>query len=552
MMSSGVEPPLPQEMILTLRIDRGLNEHSIETDFLRDFYGAAFSRLSAQDISDALDRAARDKRVRGVVFTLESGPFDVAQVQDVRAAIRKLRAAGKFAYVYSPSYAEAGSGMGAYYLASAFDEIWMQPIGMVDISGFDASGPFFRRLLDKWGVNPQFYQRKAYKNVMENLTRTGLSDPSREMLQSLVGNLMDQMHADISAERTVNFRALVNDGIFMDEDARKARLVDQLGSYDDMLQKARGQDKTRTVTLARYYNQTNPKKAERNLRPATVGIIYANGAIVADDRSPGFGGGGDVAAANRISDAIMRTARAQNVDAIIMRVNSPGGSPTASETIRRAVKYALDRDIPVIVSMGPMAGSGGYWIATDATRIFAMPATLTGSIGVASGKMDFSGLMQKLDVTWDGVTVGDRAQIWSPVHPFNPAEDAVMNKMMDSLYDAFITRVAEGRKMDKDVVDKIAGGRVWTGAQAVEIGLVDQLGSLGDAMDYVATTLGHESRHDLNVVRLPRPRTPFDRILKMLDLEVMMDRVATALIQRFEKASQPRLSLYDPALDVGF
>lgn len=540
------ETPLPERMVLNLRLNTGLSEYSPDADFLRELYGPAFGRLNTQDMIDAIDRAAHDKRVVGVIVTIESGPFDLTQVQDLRQAIKRFRAAGKTANAYSPSFAEAG--MGAYYLAASFDNIWMQPVGMVAIPGFDAQMPFFRDGLGKVGVTPHVYQRKEYKGVMENLSRSSLSDPGREMLSSLLGDLMAQMNTDISADRQIDFRALVDRGLFLDEEAREAGLIDRIGYFDEVRQAAVGRSAARIVSLSRYRGQTVARDKQHG--KTKVGIVYAQGAIVADDRSSSFGGGSDVAAANRISEAIIRTVRDDTVEAIILRINSPGGSPTASETIRRAVAYAVKRDLPVIVSMGPAAGSGGYWIATDATHIFALPATLTGSIGVASGKMDFAEMMTKIGVNWDGVTLGANADLWSFTRPFSPSGDRLMNNMADALYDAFIDRVATGRKLDREQVEAIARGRVWTGQQAKANGLVDDLGGLSDALDHTARMLGLADRHDLTLSHLPRPKTPFDRFLELINVEVMMDRIAHAAMKRMEQAAMPKVMAHDPLLEI--
>lgn len=545
------ETPLPDRMVLNLRLNNGLSEYSPDADFLRELYGPAFGRLNTQDMIDTIDRAANDKRVIAMIVSIESGPFDLTQVQDLRQAIKRFRAAGKTAHAYSTSFAEAG--MGAYYLAASFDHIWMQPVGMVAIPGFDTQMPFFREGLGKVGVTPHVYQRKEYKGVMENLSRSSLSDPGREMLSSLLGDLMAQMHADISADRTtesrtVDFRALVDRGLFLDNEAREAGLIDSTGYFDEVRQSAIGRSGARIVSLSRYRGQTVAR--DKHHGKTKVGIVYAQGPIVADDRSSGFGGGSDAAAANRISDAIIRTVRDDSVEAIILRINSPGGSPTASETIRRAVAYAVERDMPVIVSMGPAAGSGGYWIATDATHIFALPATLTGSIGVAAGKMDFAELMTKIGVNWDGVTLGNNADLWSFTRPFSPSGDRLMNNMADALYNAFIARVATGRKLDPEQVEAVARGRVWTGQQAKANGLVDEIGGLSDALDHTARMLGLDSRHDLALVHLPRPKTPFDRFLELMNVEVMMDRIVHAAMKRMEQATMPRVMAYDPLLDI--
>lgn len=551
--------PLPEKMILTLRLNDGLSEYSPEDDFFREFASATDMRLSIQEIVDALDRARNDDRVRGIAVMIEGGSFDIAHTQELRAAIKRFRAAGKPAWAYSPSYAEAGAGgMGSYYLAAAFDEIWVQPVGMVALAGFDAQSPFVLDALKKIGVNPQFYQRKEYKSVMENMTRSSMSPENREMISSLLSSITGQIMTDIRADRRLGvdaMSAILNKGVLTDSESLSAGLVTRV-DYPDILvavlkQKlaAGGDEKLiKTISLSRYNNHHTDKAVPPNA--PVVGIVYAQGSIVADSSSGGMGG--SVAGADRIASAILRSVRDRDVKAIILRIDSPGGSPTASETIRRAVAHAVEKNIPVIVSMGPMAGSGGYWIATDATRIFAMPATLTGSIGVASGKMELSGLMEKIGVNWDGVKIGENADLWSFTKPFTPGGDERMNVMMDSMYSAFIQRVSAGRKMPAAAVEKIAKGRVWTGAQALDIGLVDELGGLDSAMDYTAKVIGVPDRTALSVEHLPRPKSPIDRILRLMKMEVLMGHAGSALMKSVEQAAAPKIMVYDPVLNTGF
>ena len=558
MVVGSYNAPLPDKMILTLRLNDGLSEYSPEDDFFREFASASDMRLSVQEIINILDRAHNDDRVRGIAIMIEGGTFDIAHTQELRAAIKRFRATGKPAWAYSPSYAEAGTGgMGAYYLAAAFDEIWVQPVGMVALAGFDAQSPFALDALKKIGVNPQFYQRKEYKSVMENMTRSSMSPENREMISSLLSSITGQIMTDIRADRRLGVEAMsnvLNKGILTDAESLSAGLVTRI-DYPDILvaalkQKlaAGGDEKSiKAISFARYNHHA---AADAGPDAPVVGIVYAQGSIVADSSSGGMGG--SVAAADRIASAILHSVRDRDVKAIILRIDSPGGSPTASETIRRAVAHAVEKNIPVIVSMGPMAGSGGYWIATDATRIFAMPATLTGSIGVASGKMELSGLMEKIGVNWDGVKIGENADLWSFTKPFTPGGDERMNAMMDSMYDAFIQRVSAGRKMPPAAVEKIAKGRVWTGAQAIDIGLVDELGGLDSAMDYTARTIGVADRTALSVEHLPRPKSPVDRILRLMKMEVLMGHAGSALMKSVQQAAAPKIMVYDPVLNAGF
>lgn len=552
------EAGLPAQMVLTLRLDDGVIERAAEASFM-NLQSFSSSRMSVHEIIEALDIARNDPAVRGLAFSIEGGSFGISHVQEIRSAVKRFRESGKPTFAYSPSYLEAGGMMGAYYLASAFEEIWMQPVGLVALPGFDAEMPFVLEGLNKIGVNPQFFQRKEYKSVMESFTRKDMSPENREMTSSLLADITSVLAADIAADRTLSLDAVYNAidrGLHTDREALDAKLVDRLDYGDVLISHLResltGDPENTDLKMVRlsHYNKAVDRGPLDGTLPV-IGLVYAAGNIVADESSSGFSA--DVAAADKISDGITKAIRDTDIKAIILRIDSPGGSPTASETIRRAVANAVERGKPVIVSMGGMAGSGGYWIATDATRIFALPSTLTGSIGVASGKADLSLLMEKIGVNWDGVQVGENADLWSMTGPFSQSGQERMNTMIDSTYDAFVARVAKGRKLSPEAVEKIARGRVWTGHQALEIGLVDELGGLGVALDYAARQIGAENRDGVEIVELPHPKTPFERLFELMNIEVMMGQLSGAVMamlqEKVEQAEIPSVSAHNPFLE---
>jgi protease-4 len=555
---------VPDQMVLTLRLNTGLSEQPEEVNLFTGFAGLGAVPLTVRELISVLDHARNDHAVKAVAVSIEGGEFSLSQVQELRAAIKRFRESGKPTYAYSPSYAEAGGSMGSYYLAAAFEHIWMQPVGAVSLPGFDATMPFTRKALEKIGVNPQFYQRKEYKSVMENFTRDSISPENREMTASLLGDITSVMVTDIATDRNLSVDAayaIINQAIFTDREAVAAKLVDKLSYYDllvahlrETLAGAADNEDLKMVSMSHYYKSAMPgQPSPKNDKRPQVGLIYAAGNIVPDGSQGGFNA--SLAAADKITNAVNRAIRDKKIKAIVLRIDSPGGSPTASETIRRAVVHAQEKGKPVIVSMGSMAGSGGYWIATDADRIFALPATLTGSIGVASGKVELGALMEKIGVNWEGVKLGENADIWSMTKPFTPSGEERMNAMIDNIYDSFTDRVAKGRKLSPDAVERLAKGRVWTGNQGLELGLIDELGGLDAALDFAATKAGAKTRDDILVVDLPRALTPFDRILELMNMDVMMGHVATSFMkmmgQEVEMATMPGVRVYDPMLRQG-
>lgn len=562
------EEKLPEKMILVLNLHDGLIEKNDPTDFISVFESFGETRLTTRQMIDAIDRGAKDARVAALVVDFESGDFGVSHVQELRAAIKRFRAAGKPAWAYSPSYAEAGGTMGAYYLAAAFDEIWMQPVGMVSLPGFDAEMPFFADALNKIGVEPQFFQRKEYKSIMENLARNEMSPENREMMTSLLSNIMAVLVKDIADDRKMaseEVQRIIDKGVLTDQESVAAKLVDHLDYPDVLLANLRKKvsvpapvdgKKSNLINLAFYHGVNSDKQkirtGEKHNQKPKIAIISAVGEIVSD-KAGGFGN--EVVTPEEMTAAFEDAIKNKDVKAIVFRVASPGGSPVASETIRRAVQNATTHNKPVIVSMGSMAGSGGYWIVTDATRIFALPSTLTGSIGVAGGRVAVAGLMEKLHIKWDGVQIGKNADMNSLNKPFSETGRERMNAIMDSIYVAFTDRVAKGRKLTPEAVEKIARGRVWTGQQALGIGLVDELGDLTVALDYTAKMIGVNNREDVDIVPLPRPKTDVEKILELMNIEVLMNKIGGIAMKTFsstvKQSALPRVTAYDPFLERG-
>lgn len=542
-------PSLPDEMVLFLKFEDGFRERAQPPSFAEPF---AVSKPNVRDIVYALDKAAADKRVKGVIARMYSGNFNLASASEVREAVKRFRAAGKFAHIYSSSYGEGAGGLGRYYLASAFEEIWMQPLGLVSITGVGAEIPFLRGTLDKIGIEPQFFQRKEYKNAYESLTSKSMSRENKETMQNIVNDVRFEILRSLPEERgmrSAEFESLVNKGLFTAEEAEKAGLITHMDYGDVLLDSVaermtgkRDSDALDIVDFGSYAKLL--KKREQGLgaigKPK-VALVYAVGAIMPSGDKSGFGGDG-IAAADKIAPAIYKASKDDDVQAIILRIDSPGGSPGASESILRALEKAQERGKPVIVSMGATAASGGYWIAAYADKIFALPSTLTGSIGVVGGKFAMRELFAKLGINWEKVTWGRNAGLWSPNTRFNQSEAERIHAMLDNVYDNFVARVAKGRKMSVADVEKVAGGRVWTGRRALEAGLVDELGGLDKALDHVASLVGVQGRDDLNLVEYPKPQTPLEQILKLLEAQARMGQAAS-VHERFLEAAEPFLDV---------
>jgi protease-4 len=386
---------------------------------------------------------------------------------------------------------------------------------------------------------------------MEGFTRTDMSPAARTLTKELIGDLADQIVNDIARDRQLEVtqvRALLDQGLITAPEAHKAKLVDRLDHADALTGFLREQvgakaDDDEAVMFVRPGNYRalttpSPTLSERlglgtddeNAKPV-VATITIKGPIYAEHEggSPLMGDLGNQTSDDHVS-AIRAAADDDAVKAIVVRIDSPGGTPTAAEDIRRALMVArTEKKKLVVVSMGGLAASGGYWVATAGQTIFAERATLTGSIGVVGGKFDISGLSQKLGVTWDGEAVGENVAMFSPHRGFSPSERARIEAMMDQTYAYFTDLVADARNLKPDAVDALARGRVWTGARATAGGLVDQVGGYQDALAYVAKELKVASIDDLVVEPYPAELSPLERILELLHGQAMMGRMASTI-----------------------
>lgn len=505
------QPSLPRGVVLDLDLTHSLGEGG------EDRLGGLLGHdASLRDVLDALERGRKDPRVKGVLARLGGDQIGFAQTQELRAAIDRFRASGRFAVAYAESYGDGGSGNRAFLLASAFDDVWLQPLGMVGLTGLSAEVPFARGALDLLGVQPQLMHREEYKSFSETFTQTSMTPANREMLQGLVGDLTNQLVDGVAKGRRLppaGVRAAMERAPLLDREALDLKLIDHIGYADEARDAAlqRAGQGVELVDLADYLTVAG---GPHDSGP-TVALIHVVGTITGGkSERPTFG------EINAGSDTVVRAiedaADDPDVRAILFRIDSGGGSVSASEAIRRALLKARQRGKPVIASMGDAAASGGYWIALAADRIVASPASLTGSIGVVAGKMSFGGLSEKLGVRWDRVPAARNAGMWSTMHPFSPSEEERMTAIIDATYASFLERVAEARRLTPDQTRAAAKGRVWTGAQARELGLIDDLGGQEEALTLARAAAGLEADAEVTLAPYPPPKSVADELLDLL------------------------------------
>jgi protease-4 len=486
----------------------------------------------------AIHRAAKDDRVAGLIVRVQLPAAAAGPVQELRAAI------AAFSDVKPTlAWAEAYPGTLSYYLASAFREVWMQPSGSVGLVGFATNATFLRDALDKAGIQAQFIAKGEYKSAANRFTEAGYTDAHREADSRLIESLHAQVLAAVADSRHLEpaeLDALADKAPLLRDDALAGRLVDRVGFRDeayariteligapDVSPDADDPDAPRRLYLSRYAKAAaipSPGLPGRKSKP-TIAVVTLAGQIV-----NGRGGrqlsplGGSSAGGDTIAAALREAGANDDVSAVVLRVDSPGGSVTASETIWREVVRLREAGKPVVASMGAVAASGGYYVSMAADAIVANPGTITGSIGVVTGKFIARDLKDRLGVGSDSVRTNANADAWSLNRPFTSAQQERVEAEAELCYTDFITRVAEGRNLTTEAVDAVAKGRVWTGADALEHGLVDELGGLRTALRRAKVLAGFEPDDEVKVLALPG-----SSLLEMLRPKASSQPAATSL-----------------------
>lgn len=467
--------------------------------------------LGLHDILAALERAQTDDNIKGVLLEADGLQGGLATANALRDALAEFKSKGKFVYAYANTYTQ-----GAYYLASAADKIYLNPVGLLDFHGFAAQVPFFKDLLDKAGIKAQVYYAGKFKSATEPFRRNNMSEENklqvREYLEDAFGEFLNDI-AEARGISEVELRRIAdNMAATLPEDALRLKMVDELTYRDKVLDDIRQKtgldkkDKIPTLTIEEY---AEAKPAKTNLKAKhKIAVVYAEGNIV--DGKGENGSIGDV----KYVDILSKIRKDKQVRAIVLRINSGGGSAIASENILRGVELAKAEGIKVVVSMGDYAASGGYYIACKADSIFAEPNTLTGSIGVFSMIPSVQQLLNKqIGIQFDTVKTGQFAHGISPVYDLTEAEGKIMQSFVDKMYETFLGHVAAGRNMSRDAVNEIAQGRVWTGQKAVRIGLADRIGYLDDAIA-AAAKLAEVSEYRIS--EYPRVKDPIQQLLEEL------------------------------------
>ncbi len=504
--------PLPDRVVLTLDLDRGVVERAPTGLLGRLQLDGAYPM---REVLDALDKAATDERVTGLVVRLSDGDLSMAKAQELRDAVTAFRESGKPALLFSESIGGDGNGTIAYYLATAFSQVWLQPSGDLSLAGFSLELPFLRDLLDTLEIKPQFGARHEYKTAIDSLTEQGLTPANRQSIQALLDAWTNQVVAAVSAARGVpaeTVRGLIDKAPLLPEEALSERLVDRLGYWDEA-ETALGE--TEDLDALAYLQRTDDAAGDAAGAATKVALIYALGTVQSREEGSPLAGG-SVMASETLVKALRDAAEDEDVKAILLRIDSPGGSYVASDTIWRAVRKAREAGKPVVVSMAGTAASGGYFVAMAADRIVAHPGTITGSIGVFAGKLVLGEFWERMGITWDGVKTGAHAGMWSFNQPFSESAWQRLQLQLDRIYGDFTGKVAEARGLDAAAIDRVARGRIWSGADAHRLGLVDDLGGYRTALAVVREVAGLPADARLDLQPFPERKSALAALVDAL------------------------------------
>lgn len=498
-------PSVEENSFLEVRLQGDMTDAPAEGGLFMD--PAQFPPLITE-VSAAIREAAGDARIKGL-YLEPSGGFGWAASQELRDAVAAFSASGKPCYAYGDEFDNK-----SYYIASACKEIYIAPAGVMLVNGLAVTNEYYAGIFDKIGVKADFEHVGDYKSAVEPFQRSGPTDAASEAMDMLIGGLYDQMVDGIAAGRGVPREQVlgwIEQTPITPQAALDAGMVTALKYRDEVREGLAGEDRT---GISDYIS------AGRSVLPddKVIAVIHAEGAIVDGESSTSMFGGRSVG--DRTLEELFEEVRDDEaVAAVVLRVNSPGGSGMASDMIWRSIRRTQEKQKPVVVSMGDYAASGGYYISAPADRIVAEPGTITGSIGVFGGKMNIAGVYEKLGITTHTWKRGGMAELFTGIGGFSDPERAKFREFLAGFYDVFLTRVSDGRKLTKEQVHAVAQGRVWTGQQALERGLVDELGGLDVAIQRARELAKIGAEEEVGLRRLPRQKTLVEQLMEDLEAQ---------------------------------
>ena len=510
--SLSAKEPAPSNTVLELDLREGISDQTPTNPFA--VFGG--SGLSTMQIVDTLAQAQTDTRVKSLLIRLPEAGMTPAAADEIRQAVRRFRSAGKIVIAHSQGFQPVGTTVSSYMVGASASELWMKNTAGFQLAGFSADSIFLGRAFEKYGVNAQFEQRYEYKNAVNEYTESDFTPAHREAMAAWMSSIYNSALANAAQDRRLtlpSLKAVIEAGPYSADQARQRRLIDKIGHVEEAEAEAkrRAGRNAEIVAFGDYAAATGERVGSG---ANAIAIVGGEGAIITGTggSSSPFGSGSSILS-DDTAEAIYDAIEDKSVKAIVFRVSSPGGSPEASEQILAAVRAAKAAGKPVVVSMGDYAASGGYWISSEANWIVAQPSTLTGSIGVYGGKMVLADALGRFGVDMRNLSVGgEYADAFSPSQSFTPSQRAAFAAQIDRTYEEFIARVSTGRRLPAARVREIARGRVWTGAQARELGLVDQLGGLEEAIAKARQLAEIPADESVSFKRFPTPKSPWEAL----------------------------------------
>jgi protease-4 len=545
---SGEE--VPDGAALILSPQGNIVEQQTQSMLASDLFGdAAREETLLKDVIDVIEFAKEDERIEVMVLDLRKmGKAGVSKLQSIGTALDRFRSSGKQIFAFGDYFNQQ-----QYYLAAHADKLYLSPMGAIMLQGFGLYRKYYKTALDKLQIQFHVFKVGTYKSALEPFLRDSMSDYAKEANLAWLTVLWNFYKVDVASRR--GFRPQDLDDFINNTPAYLAQaegdaalmalnlgLVDELKTRDEVRQELierLGQDKDsltfKQIDFEQYLNRIRPALIKSHPAKDKVGIIVASG-IIMDGEQPSGRIGGDT-----MADLLMRAREDENVKAVVVRVDSGGGSATASEVISREIELTRQAGKPVFVSMGSIAASGGYWIAAPADQIWATPTTITGSIGIFGAFPTFEKSLKSLGITSDGVGTTKLSDAFDPSRPLNDLVAQSMNQVIEQGYRRFVQRVAEGRNMPPEAVEKIAQGRVWAGITAKDLGLVDKIGSLQDAVDAIAETA---DLTDYEITYITQPLTTRELLIKRLN------RFIVGILTALGPTDHPAKRLYDTVIDT--
>ena len=509
---SSYEGPLTTHSVLKLKIGKNSFSEGPPEKSLIAHASSFFSekKHSLYEHITAISKAQVDPNIKGILVEIEGNTLSTSQAQDLRTALKKFKTSGKFIQAFARTFGEGGNGTVPYYVCTVAHKIWLQPRGELNLLGYGLESYFFKNILETYEILPRLGRRGDYKTITESYTQSQFTPQSKENLQSLLLSIHGQVVQDIATDRNLSVAAVtdfIDNSPHLDHEAITSGYVDQLGYMDDIKNEISAKESVPLsyITVSRYKNHY-----PHDITSAKIGVVVVEGPIV-------YGQSGvlneETTSPSKIIQQLQQASQDLSIKAIILRINSPGGTVTGAEGIWHEVEKISHSSKPIIVSMGSVAASAGYMIAAPATKIVASPSTITGSIGVATGKVVIGKALDRFGIQNDHLKTGKNATIWSLNENFTPEQWDKVQKQLDYYYADFMNKVSKGRTLSLETVEALAKGQVWSGVQAKEKGLVDELGDFSTAIQIAKNLIKPSLKEsDLSIVFLSDTSSLWDNI----------------------------------------